>query len=277
MFNYHSERISANGIQIHYYRAGLGDKSLVLLHGITDNGLCWIRLAEALAPDYDLIMPDARGHGQSEAPASGYDPQDRAGDVYGLIKALHLENPVLIGHSMGAETAALTAAYFPEAIRAVILEDPPFRSQTSQPTQADREAFAENFRKNIESYGKQTIDEIIANGKAQHPNWDALEFLPWAESKKQANLNLLQIVRSQRASWREVVQAIICPILLFTADPDKGAIITPEVVRELASLWYSGRAVYLEGAGHNIRREQFEPYLENVRWFLEKVFAEEPK
>src|SRR5882672_8468662 len=64
--------IVANGLRIHYSRTG-GDKpALVLSHGATDSGLCWTRVARALEADYDVILPDARGHGLSDAPPSGY-------------------------------------------------------------------------------------------------------------------------------------------------------------------------------------------------------------
>ena len=55
--------VVANGIKIHYYRTG-GDKPpVVLSHGATDDGLCWTRVTLALEAEYDVIMPDARGHG----------------------------------------------------------------------------------------------------------------------------------------------------------------------------------------------------------------------
>ena len=64
---WHSGFVESNGIRLHYTRTG-GDKPpLVLAHGVTDAGLCWTPLAEALAPEYDAIMVDARGHGRSDA------------------------------------------------------------------------------------------------------------------------------------------------------------------------------------------------------------------
>ncbi len=60
--------VHANGIAIHYRRTGDGKPPVILSHGLTDNGACWTRLAWALEGDYDVHMPDARGHGQSEAP-----------------------------------------------------------------------------------------------------------------------------------------------------------------------------------------------------------------
>src|SRR5438105_6683569 len=94
--------VDANGIRIHYYRTG-GDKPpLVLAHGATDSGLCWTRVARDLESDYDVIMPDARGHGMSEAPDGGYTSADHAADLAGVIRGLGLERPAVAGHSMGA-------------------------------------------------------------------------------------------------------------------------------------------------------------------------------
>ena len=95
-----------NGISIHYYRMGArGKPPVVLLHGFSDGGLAWLRLATDLAPNYDLIMLDAAGHGRSGGVEHGF--RTRAvGDVLAAIDQLGLDRPALVGHSMGAGTAA---------------------------------------------------------------------------------------------------------------------------------------------------------------------------
>jgi N-formylmaleamate deformylase len=127
MPNWFSDAVISNGIQIHYVRTG-GDKpALVLAHGFSDNGLCWTPVALALEGDYDVIMPDARGHGLSDAPETGYDTVDQVADLVGFIRALELERAGLMGHSMGANTVAFTAATHPDLVSYAILEDPPWR------------------------------------------------------------------------------------------------------------------------------------------------------
>jgi pimeloyl-ACP methyl ester carboxylesterase len=69
-------------------------------------------------------MYDARGHGYSDKPDGPYDLATHVADLVGLIRALGLEKPVLMGHSMGGGTVALAAATHPDLARAVILEDP---------------------------------------------------------------------------------------------------------------------------------------------------------
>src|SRR5215470_11601170 len=105
MTNWMTGVCEANGIDIHYLRTGGAKPSLVLLHGLSGSGACWTPLARALEDEFDVVMPDARGHGQSSAPLHGYRYEDHARDVVGLIHALRLSAPVLLGHSMGGLTA----------------------------------------------------------------------------------------------------------------------------------------------------------------------------
>jgi N-formylmaleamate deformylase len=137
----------ASGINIHYLRTG-GDKPpLIALHGLTGSGACWSALARALEGEYDVIMPDARGHGKSSAPLHGYLYRDHASDVIGLIEALGLAAPVLLGHSMGGMTAAVVASEVSTAIRGVVLADPTFLSPERQ-----REVHARMSSSNIAGF-----------------------------------------------------------------------------------------------------------------------------
>jgi pimeloyl-ACP methyl ester carboxylesterase len=71
MNRWKSDVIEINGLRLHYTRTG-GDKPpLVLAHGFSEDGLVWTALAEVLEDQYDLIMPDARGHGQSDPGGMG--------------------------------------------------------------------------------------------------------------------------------------------------------------------------------------------------------------
>src|SRR5580692_11319410 len=98
-----------NGIGTHYLRTGGAKPSVVLLHGLMGNGACWTHLARSLEGEFDVVMPDARGHGGSSAPLHGYRYDDLASDVVGLLRGLKLSRPVLLGHSMGGMTAAVVA------------------------------------------------------------------------------------------------------------------------------------------------------------------------
>jgi len=81
MSAWQSGEVEANGIRLHYTRTGGAKPPVVLAHGFSDDGLCWTPVAEALAPEYDVIMVDARGHGRSSAPEQGYSATIQAADL----------------------------------------------------------------------------------------------------------------------------------------------------------------------------------------------------
>ncbi len=260
--------VVVNGVRIHYYRTGGGRPPVVLAHGITDNGLCWIRLAQVLEEEYDLIMLDARGHGLSDAPKEGYSPHEHAQDLAGLIQALELEQPALIGHSMGAMNVAVMAATYPDLARCVILEDPPWWLQL--PPIEEVRANTEQWRQDVIRRKTLSREEIIAEGKAQNPTWAEVEWEPWSTAKQQVSPRVFGwiMARTRFTPWQEIVAQIPHPLLLLTGDPDLGALVTQETAQEVVQRAPNARVVHIAGAGHSIRREQFEKYLQAVRAFL---------
>ncbi len=80
--------------------------SVVLLHGITSSAQSWVRVGPALAQHYRVYALDQRGHGKSIKPTRGaYGLRQTADDALAFIETLHLERPILIGHSWGGATA----------------------------------------------------------------------------------------------------------------------------------------------------------------------------
>jgi len=64
--------VRSSRAELQCYRTGDG-LPVVFVHGWSDSGLRWVPLVNALADEYEVIAYDARGHGRSDAPESGYD------------------------------------------------------------------------------------------------------------------------------------------------------------------------------------------------------------
>ena len=272
MASWQSADVIANGIRLHYTRTGGAKPPLVLAHGFSDDGLCWTPVAEALAPDYDVIMVDARGHGRSDAPARGYSPADHAADYAGLIAAIGLRRPAVLGHSMGAATALVLAATYPDVPRAILLEDPPawWASTSAETPEAVEKRLIER-RLRIEGLKSKTREELIAAQHAAMPRWSEAELGPWADAKLRFNLNAMSLESPAALDWPATLRGITCPALLITADPTKGAIVTDESAASLQTLVPQLREAQIADAGHNIRRDQFDRYMEVVRAFLRET------
>lgn len=259
-----AQKIESNGIQINIHRTGSGDKpALVLLHGITDDGLCWTRTASALEADYDIVMIDARGHGDSDKPENGYRPCDHAADVAGIIKRLELKRPVLVGHSMGGMTAAHAAAMYPEQLRGICLVDPPMRD----PHEARPEEELKQWRKDIRQMNGMSKEKLIES--MAYTNWDETDLETWAVSKQKASPEVVEYAAAAHTHWRDLLPRIELPVLLLTGDDvDGGAIITPEIAEEAVSLLPKGQHRTITSAGHNIQRDNYPDYIAALREFL---------
>jgi len=267
MPNWFAGDILANGMRTHYWRTGGEKPPLVLAHGLSDNGLCWTRLARALEDDYDLIMPDARGHGLSER-VEARESVGLAADLAGLIEALGLEKPGVIGHSMGAVTAASLAARYPDLVACVILEDPPWREQPPIQPDHDEKGHLDSWRQRLIVIQTKRRDEVMALCREENPKWAEVELGPWADSKLQLDLNVFRASTLSFDPWQEIVPQITCPVLLITADPELGSIVTAATAQQVVQMLLNGQVVHISGAGHSIRRGQFEAYVEAVTLFL---------
>lgn len=262
---------NSNGIRIHYYRTG-GDKpALLFAHGVTDSGLCWGRLVHALEADYDCVLVDARGHGLSDKPAHGYTANDHADDLAGLIVGLGLDRPVVIGHSMGGNTATALTARYPEAVRAAVLEDPGWRPTLGTPE--EREARAAQWRQNSSALQAMTPAEIEKTGRERSPLWADEEFPAWVTAKQQFSMHIFDTITRVTTPWQESAALFSSPVLLVTAETAQGAIISPEIAQEAVALNPLIRVAHIPGAGHNIRRENFDAFLAALRPFLAAAYS----
>jgi len=268
----HEFDVNANGIRLHGYRTGTNRPPLVFAHGITDNGLCFAPIAGQLADSFEIILYDARGHGKSDASQTPTTFFNRAEDLAGLVDALGLHQPGLIGHSMGAVTVALYAGLYPAAPGRIVLEDPPPVEILARPRGSARPNNQE-WRKAAAANKNKTIEELVAINRLENPTWPEDERAPWALAKQQVSLTIFDEGSFDPDQAKQVLAQITCPTLLITADVEKGALYPPAAAEKLAASLPRARHIHIPGAGHNIRREQPAAYVKAVREFLDETAA----
>ncbi len=134
--------VRVGDLDVHVAEAGAG-APLVLLHGWPQHWYAWRELVPRLAGSYRLVMPDLRGHGWTGAPASGYDKEQLATDLLGLLDALELPEVGLVGHDWGAWSGYLACLRAPERFRgfAALGIPHPFQSPDLRVLEAWRGAY----------------------------------------------------------------------------------------------------------------------------------------
>lgn len=98
-----------DGLEINYLDEGEGSPVL-LLHGWGCNGGHWNPVFEALKKNHRVVAPDIPGFGESEEPPETWGTKEYAQFFEHFMRALKLEQPVVIGHSNGGRIGILLAA-----------------------------------------------------------------------------------------------------------------------------------------------------------------------
>jgi non-heme chloroperoxidase len=112
----------SNGITLHCATQGpKTGPAVIMLHGITDSWFSFSRVLPLLPADIRVVVPDMRGHGDSERPLTGYRLADFADDVIGLMDAMQIDKAVLVGHSMGSFVARKVYELAPDRVSRLVL------------------------------------------------------------------------------------------------------------------------------------------------------------
>jgi pimeloyl-ACP methyl ester carboxylesterase len=269
-----SNFIQANGLRLHYLRKPAPNKpTLLLLHGLTDAGICWTPIIEELSGDYEIVAPDARGHGMSDTPETGYSAEDHAADAAAFIQALELNKPIVMGHSMGGMQATVLAAKHPALVRAALFEDPAWFDASQQPSLEMRQQRRAEWLADMMATKALAPDAMVAKRRAADPLWSDAEFRAWCVAKQQVHPVVLEYIEHPPTDWRACVTALQCPSLLITGDVSRGVIISPEQAAAAQALNSNLHIAHVPGAGHSIRRDNFMGYVQAVRDFLSQVNA----
>jgi pimeloyl-ACP methyl ester carboxylesterase len=264
MANWITGTCEANGIDVHYLRTG-GDKPpVVLLHGLMLNGACWTSLARALEDEYDVVMPDARGHGYSSVPDHGYCYEDLAADVMGLIEALGLATPVLLGHSMGGMTAVVVASRNPKRLRGLILADPTFLTPQRQ-HEVHKSDVADQHRQILNRPKEDYLAEIRV--RRSHRPREVIEL--FAQARFQTSIRAFEILTPPNPDYVQLINTLDVPSLLVIGDV--GSVVTSEVAAELAALNQHLEVVQIAEAGHAVPYDQPERFSAVVQTFLHSM------
>lgn len=258
--------VSANGIDLQYYRTGSGPP-IVMAHAFYANGRCWEPLVDDLMDDYDVVTYDARGHGQSDAPKTGYGIGNRVADLVGLINELDIDDPILLGHSMGASSVAWTAAEYPNLPRALVLEDPVgIHDDPHSDPDTDMEEAAANVREQVRRRANQSVEEAIDSAYEEFdPDWARRLAIASGECGPQIAEYALD---SYPKPLRDVFPDIKCPTLVLRSDVDtERRTHDLEAVDSLAD----GRVIHIPGAGHYVFHDKHDAAYTELRAFLQRV------
>lgn len=250
--------ITVNAIQLYYETFGeppTDQAPVVLIHGSTRTGRAdWQAVAPLLATRHFVIVPDCRGHGQSDTTHT-YSFKELADDVAGLIRALGYERAHLIGHSNGGNVALVTLLEHPDVVQSCILQAA--NAYVSADLREKEPAIFDPDR--VARDDRAWLDEMIA----LHGSTHGADY--WREL---LSLTVREIISAPNYTPNDLTQ-VTRPVLVIQGETDR--VNAPMKHAQFIARHIPDAEVWLPtGVGHAVHAEMPLLWLERVLGFLKR-------
>ncbi|MGJ7033923.1 alpha/beta fold hydrolase [Niabella hirudinis] len=155
-----TKTIHINNSIVHYTVEGMG-RPVVLLHGFGEDRTVWENQVDYLRHNYQVIVPDIPGSGQSEL-TGDVSMEGIADVVKQIIDAEDLESVVLIGHSMGGYATLAFAEKYPFALGGFGLFHSTAAADTEEKKETRRKGIAFIEKNGTDAFLKTTIPNLFS-------------------------------------------------------------------------------------------------------------------
>ena len=255
------------GVDLFYRAVGSG-RPVVLLHGWTMTHLVWDRQVSDLAGEYRVVLPDLRGHGDSDKPVGAYDPDRHAADVAALLEHLDLREATLVGWSFGGLTALRVAQRHGERLAQLVLVNaagPRYLATDDFPhghTEEELQGWLERERDDRAPFRRFCMEAM-----PREPYDDLLTDWLWSQSMRTPTWAAAPMLEAYaRADLRDGLGDVTVPTLLLHGQHD--VFCAPAAARYLAERIERAELMEFADSGHSPQYEEPERFTKALRGFL---------
>jgi esterase len=260
-------------MRFHYLDWGGSGHPILFLHGGGLTAHTWDVMAVNLRDHFHCIALDQRGHGDSEwSPTVDYGVETQVKDVEGFIAALGLEQPVVIGQSMGGLNSMAYASRRSAKVKALVVVDvgpeinaagtQAIREYASTLEQSSPAAFLERAVKFNPLRDPAVLQRSLYYNLRELPNGNWGLKHDQRRSSEEANRR----ATAQRERLSSEVVKISCPTLIIRGA--KSQVLTDEAADRFARSLPKARWVRIENAGHNVQGDNPAALLDAMLPFL---------
>jgi 3-oxoadipate enol-lactonase len=241
--------------------------TLLLIHAFPLNARMWEPQLALAANGWRVVAPQLRGMdgGSADEPATSMD--DHAGDVIDLLDALHVEEAVVGGLSMGGYVALALFRLAPRYVRGLVLADTRSQADTPEGVEGRKRMLALVREKGAAAVADEMIPKLLGEHSRRHrpelaEHVRALILASSAEAIANAIVALMT-----RPDATPLLSSIHCPTLIIVGDGD--SLTPPPLSEQMHQAIGGSEYVLLPNAGHLSSLEQPDAFTAALARFLE--------
>ena len=248
-------------MKLFFRQVGEKGQPLVILHGIFGSSDNWLSVAKVLSEHFRVFLLDQRNHGQSPR-SEDFSYQEMAADLKEFLEDHDLEDPILVGHSMGGKTVMQFAIDYPVAFDKLVVVDiaPKFYpvhhtgilqglNTIDLPTLQTRQQADEILARYEDNPAVRQflLKNLYRNATLGHFDW---------------RINLPVITREIHGVGEELTtnKAIAKPVLFIKGSASN--YILPEDFKDIQRIFPNAKLETIEGAGHWVQADKPKEFCE---------------
>jgi pimeloyl-ACP methyl ester carboxylesterase len=222
--------------------------TIVLLHGVGMNKSIWAPEVNLLCENFDVLIYDMWGHGESDLPNRELNLTDYTKQLVDLLKELEIASAVVAGHSMGALIALDFAINNPDACLGVCALNAVFNRSAEQSAAVKKRA-ADLAAGGVSVNLSETLERWFGQpGTHEFPEAEALAQDLLLEVNPTGYEAAYSVFAASDKAHLNSLPNLSIPSLFFTADGDPNS--TPEMSLAMAALAPNGSSKVLTGHRH---------------------------
>ncbi len=233
--------VAVNGINLAYARHGKGTP-LMLVHGFPLDSSSWNEIIPFLKDEFDIIIPDLRGFGQSTTVESPYTILDMADDLAGLLDHLGIEKTAIAGHSMGGYVALAFAKKYPQRMTGLGLVSSQAAADTPEGKERRYKTAADVAENGVAVVAEAMSPKLSADARVQKYVRSVIE-----GQSKSAVIGALKAMAAREDMMAFIAQLTL-PLVLIHGDADQ--LIPIDRAKEIKAALPSVKLQELNGTGH---------------------------
>lgn len=206
--------VSSDGQKIHYKESGIGNTTVIMIHGWLGNTEWWTDQEKYFTPHYHIVQMDLAGHGKSDSTREEWTSSHYADDIKAVANAINTQEIILIGHSMSGAYVLEASLRIPKVKALVLIDTLKDLDESFTEEQAEEIMFT-HYRKDFKYAVENFLPQYLFAEQTPVAVKERLQY-EFLQNEPEKTINILKPL--YKTDFRKIAEQVQIPVIAINSD-----------------------------------------------------------